>query len=229
MITQEQFDKWKSWITRIESDIRDRLIMPLQVHRSLVSVIEGNIEHINQYTGWHFINHVMYGFATQVAVGIRRHIKGKDDSVSLMRLLRELTDKAEYFTYSFFLSQFPLETSNVNWQEGTYRRFSDDLNVLSTSALLEDIANLKSMALTVESMVDKDIAHLDRKPNIITATYGDFERCINLLDQLVCKYRILLGKGGMQTLEPICMVNWQEIFTVPLDARTSERGKFEAV
>ena len=83
-----------------------------------------------------------------------------------------------------------------------------------------DMHNLKSLARNVEDMVDKDLAHLDKKPHTVTTTFGEMDECIKELDGLVCKYRTLFGGGGMSTLEPAILFDWEDIFTVPLDART---------
>src|SRR5947208_3607481 len=70
---------------RIEDDIGSRLVVPRQIHRKLVEVVNGNLDHIERHAGWHFVDFVRQGYVAQVAVGIRRHVKSKDDSVSLMR------------------------------------------------------------------------------------------------------------------------------------------------
>jgi hypothetical protein len=75
----------------------------------------------------------------------------------------------------------------------------------------------------VENFADKDIAYLDKKPYGGVVIFGDLEKCIEELDRLVCKYRKLFGGGGMSTLEPTIVFDWEDIFSVPLDARESAK------
>ena len=103
---QDEFVKWQGWMKRIEDDIGNRLVVPRQIHRKFVEVVNANIDHLTEHSGWHFADFVRCGYAAQVASGIRRHVKSKDDSVSLMRLLKQLAENARRFTYEFFCSSF---------------------------------------------------------------------------------------------------------------------------
>jgi hypothetical protein len=220
---KEEFLKWQGWMKRIEDDIGNRLVVPRQTHRKFVEVVNANLDHINRNSGWHFVDFVRYGYVAQVAVGIRRHVKSKDDSVSLMRLLKQVGENAHRLTYKFFLEQFPIRADYVNWQEPTFRQFSDDMIAVSERIVTEDMENLRALAKSVEDLVDKDIAHLDKKPHTVVATFSDLEKCIDKLDGLVCKYQTLFGGGGMSTLEPTILFDWEDIFGVPLDARGSAK------
>jgi hypothetical protein len=220
---KEEFLKWQGWMNRIKEDIGERLVVPRHVYRKLVEVANANLDHITKYSGWHFVKFVRHGYAAQVAVGIRRHVKDNKDSISLMRLLREVRDNAPRFTYQFFLEQFPVDENYVPWQKPTFGRFSDDGITVSSRILNEDTENLKTLAKNVEDFVDKDVAHLDKKPRDGVVTFGDLERCIDELNRLVCKYRTLFGGGGMSTLEPTILSDWEDIFGVPLDVRGSAK------
>src|SRR5262249_27061019 len=212
---------------RIEADIANRLVVPRQIHREFVEVVNANLDHVSRNSGWHFVDFVRYGYAARVATGIRRHVKSKDDSVSLMRLLKQVSENARRFTYKFILEQFPIRDDYVNWQEPTFRQFSDDTIAVSERILTEDMQTLRALAKNVEDMVDKDIAHLDRKQHAVAVTFGDLERCIDELNRLVCKYRTLFGEGGMSTLEPTILFDWKDIFSVPLDARARHSRRHE--
>lgn len=217
----DEFPKWQEWMKRIEEDIGERLVVPRQVHRKVIEVANGNIDHITEHSGWHFLEFVRYGYAALVAVGIRRHVKDNKDSVSLMRLLREVRESAHQFTYNFFLERFPIDPNYVPWQVSTFRKFSDDGIAVSARILAEDMESLKTLAKNVEDFVDRDLAHLDKKPHEGVVTFGDLERCIDELNRLVCKYRTLFGGGGMSTLEPTIIFDWEDIFRVPLDVRAA--------
>ncbi len=214
------FVKWQGWMKRIEDDVAHRLIVPRQVYRGFVDAVNGNIDHIEANSGWYYCDFVRQGYAAQVAMGIRRHVKVKDDgSISLMLLLKQLNENARRFTYDFFLEQFPLQPDYVPWQKVTFEQFSDDGASLSERLVTQDMDALKGLSGDVEKTVDKEFAHLDRKPHKNAITFGDLDRCIDKLNRLVCKYRTLFGGGGMETLEPEVLYDWEDIFKVPLDAR----------
>jgi hypothetical protein len=208
---------------RIEEDIGERLVEPRQFYRKLVDVANANFHHITEHSGWDFLEFIRYGYAAQVAVGIRRHLKDNKDSISLMRLLRQVSDNSQRFSYEFFVAQFPIDENSFAWQKPAFGQFSDDGITLSSRILTKDMENLKTLAKNIEDLVDKEVAHLDKTPHDGLGVFGDLDKCIDELNHLVCKYRMLFGDGGMSTLEPTILFDWEDIFSVPLDARGSAK------
>ena len=60
-----------------------------------------------------------------------------------MRLLVQIRDCADQFTFPFFVEQFPIDPSYVNWQSGAFALFSEDGMTVSTVIINKDIDDLK--------------------------------------------------------------------------------------
>jgi hypothetical protein len=214
-----EFLKWQKWARRIKEDVSLRLVQPRQVFRGFAEVVNGNREHITGRNGGVFCAFIKRGYAAQVAMAIRSHVKVDKDSISLMRLLVQLRDSAPRFTFEFFLEQFPRDPNYVDWQTGTFGQFSEDRVKVSARIVQSDIDQLKGLTSQVEAMADRSIAHLDKRGFAGSVTLGDLDRCIDAFDNLVCKYLTLINGSGYSTLEPSILFDWEDIFRVPLDVR----------
>src|SRR5690349_8585765 len=216
-----EFHKWQQWAECVKSDVQTRLVNPRQVFRGFFKVVNANAEHISQHDGGTFCKFVRDCYVSHVVMAIRRHIKQGDGSISLMRLLIQIRDCAGQFTCQFFLRQFPIDSSYVNWQRVTFSLFSEDGQTVSTRIVQKDIDDLKALTAKVEKLADKSLAHLDKSGFDGSVTFGDLDHCIDAFDALVCKYVKLTTGTGYATLEPTILTNWEEVFTVPFDMRVN--------
>jgi hypothetical protein len=222
---KEEFQKWQKWARRIKDDVSLRLVEPRQVFRGFAEVVNGNRKHITRRNGGVFCELVKQGYVAQVAMAIRSHVKVDKDSISLMRLLVQLRDNAQRFTFTFFLEQFPRDPNYVDWQTGTFGQFSEDGRTVSTLIVQSHIDQLKSLTSQVETMADRSIAHLDKRVFTGSLTMGDLDKCIDAFDKLVCKYLSLITSSGYATLEPTITFDWERIFRVPFDVRGRVKKK----
>lgn len=217
-LDQHTFQKWKDWSERIKDDLM-QLINYQQIHDDFIDVVNANLEHIKANEGILFCDFVRKCYGIQAAVGIRRHIKTDDDSISLMRLIDQIEKCADQFTYEFYLKCYPI--NGYEWQKLTFNNFSVDGNVISEQKIKDDIRELEKIGGNVTSLVDRGIAHLDKRGIEESVTYNDLGKCLDLFNSIARKYITLLTSAGDLTLEPIIQFNWKNIFTVPIDIRKS--------
>ena len=221
-LDSDAFQKWESWGKQIHDDLCERLIHPRQYFRAFNEMAKANVEHISAHGGGDFFYFVAQGYITQVAMAIRRHSKD-DESISFMRVLKQLKTCAPQFTYGVYLQQHPIKPNYVVWQKPTFAQFSDDGIVVSGSRIAADIAALEALTAKVVRLCDKEIAHLDSCGFFGSVTFGEVEACIDAFDKLVCKYFKLITQSmtGYSTLEATILTRWEEVFTVPMDLRNS--------
>jgi hypothetical protein len=68
----------------------------------------------------------------------------------------------------------------------------------------------------VETFVDKELAHLDRKGFDGRVTFDDFDGAVDTLDEVACKYICLLTGEGYSTLKATVSSTGKRVFRVPL-------------
>jgi hypothetical protein len=174
------FDKWVQWLEKIESDVYT-MVNNQQIYKYFFSVVNANIEHIMANEGSLFCDFVRQCYGVQAAMGIRRHIKGDGRSISLMRLLKQMKQCASQFTYDFYLKYYPV-INGEEVQKFKFQEFSDDGKIISEHKIDNDIQELEKIAPKVPDLVDRIIAHLDKRGLKGQVTYNDIEESINILN-----------------------------------------------
>jgi hypothetical protein len=109
----QEFQKWRQWAESIQKDVENALVHPRQVFREFAETIKGNEAHIEKHDGDVFCYFVRKCYVSHVAMAIRRQVKVNRDSVSLMRLLAEIHECSQQFTYEFYLANFPSDPDYV--------------------------------------------------------------------------------------------------------------------
>lgn len=225
---QKTFNRWKAWCETIKDDLM-QLLDDKQIYESFVEVTNNNFEHIKANEGLLFCDFVRKCYGVQAAVGIRRHVKVNGDSISLMKLLKQIEQCADQFTYDFYLQCYPPDKNHSlppgKWQEMTFRKFSDDGQVISKKKVQDSIQELSIIGDKVALFVDKGIAHLDKRGTENTITYNDLSECLEILDRIARSYMSLITSEGYVSLQPVIQFNWERIFSVPLDIKSSRHNK----
>lgn len=217
-LTKDEFRKWQDWIGKIEIDVR-WLLTFRRVYETFESVVAENVAHIEANEGGLWCLFIRRSFGDHSAMAVRRHLKCDKESVSLRRLLVQLNDCANQFTYDRYLEFFPIENPTFQWQRSTYDRFSDDGRTLSSAKIAADMQQLHALGHGIEGFADMRIAHLDNREVLNVPSAADLNNAIDLFDKLVCRYRLLLAGASMTTVEPYNPFDWERIFRVALDQR----------
>lgn len=217
-LNKNTFDKWVQWLEKIESDIYD-IVNNQQIYKYFINVVNANITHINANEGSLFCDFVRQCYGVQAASAIRRHVKEGDESISLMRLLKQMKQCASQFTYDFYLECYPVINGH-EVQKSKFQEFSDDGKIISEDKIDDDIEELEKIG-KVADFVDRRIAHLDKRGLKELVTYNDLEESINILNKMTCKYIRLITNAVAEysSLEATIQWDWEKIFSVPFDIR----------
>jgi hypothetical protein len=81
--------RWQGWITTIKKDLSGT-ITDHAMSRTFRRVVRENDAWIDEHKGSRFCAFVVRSYVVRAAFGIRRHVKSKDDSISLSRFLEQL-------------------------------------------------------------------------------------------------------------------------------------------
>lgn len=219
-LDKDIFNKWVDWIEKIKADLTGT-INNQQIYNYFIEVVNANLEHIKKNHGVLFCDFVRKCYAVQAAIGVRRHIKTDEDSISLMRLLGQIKKCANQFTYDFYLERYPINRNKFEWQKSMFLNFSKDGKAVSEEMVNNDIQQLKNIGSKVSNFVDRGMAHLDKRGYDVKVTFADLRKSIDSFNKIACKYICFIKSEGYFTLEPTIQFDWQKIFTVPLDIRNN--------
>jgi GNAT superfamily N-acetyltransferase len=215
-VDDERWQRWQQWVRKIKDDLSDT-INDQADFQLLLRVMRENSAWIDEHQGGWFCRFVGRCYVARTALGIRRHLKGQDDAISLVRLLSQMRDAAARLTYDFFLGRFPPDpTHPLPWQPVAFRRLSEDGKVVSARLIEEDINRLRTLAGSLEAFTDRALAHLDKKGFDGTLTLGDLENAVAAFNRAVCRYYNFLTGGGYDTLDATVSFNQEQVFRYPL-------------
>lgn len=217
-LTNVVFQKWFTWIEKIRDDLF-KTVNRHQVFCYLIEVITENDKHIADNNGKKFCNSSIEAFVESISLGIRRQEKVDKKSISLMRLMLQLSRYTDQFTYEFYLKQFPKMDGEPPWQEWTFTNFSNDRKTLCKEIIENDMNELKEISNQILLFTDRTVAHLDKRSARADFTLDDLYSVVESYNKLACKYLSLITAKGYVTLKPTIQYNWKNIFTVPLDMR----------
>lgn len=217
-LTTETFQRWINWVSKIRDDL-EGIINYQQICRHFEDVVNANLDHIKANNGKIFCDFIRQCYAINAAACIRRHTKNEKDSISLMRLLDQIKKSADQFTYEFYLMQYPINPIEPPWQKSTFLNFSKNKKSISAEIIQEDMQKIEDIATKVSDFVDRFIAHLDQRGLEEKITYNDLSNSLDLFNRITCRYLSFISSAGYVTLQPTIQIDWEKIFTVPLDMR----------
>jgi len=212
------FDRWFEWADKIKSDLTN-IVNNEQIYCHFEEVVSANWNHIVANEGQLFWNFVKECYGVQAALGVRRHVKIDDDSISLMKLLNQINIYSKQFTYDFYIKRYPIDPNCFEWQKSTFNRFSTDGIVVSEEIITNDMQDLEKIAGAVGDFVDRTMAHLDKRGPAKDVTYDDLNTSIDLFNKMTRRYLALITADGYVTLKPTIQFSWKKIFSVPFDLR----------
>src|SRR5262245_20815809 len=199
------------WLEIITKDLQD-LLLDQFIFRELQKIVQQNPQFARSpglFTQW-----MASGFAQATAVGIRRHAKKDESSISLMRFLIKVKNSPELITRQYYIELYQAYGAPIHIGQNDFDDIAGAGNDrLPTSLIEQHIDDLQRSVHAVEKYVDKRIAHYDIKAPVgPTPTFADLSAALATIGELVILYvRLLTGKGRSRLL-PTIQFDWTSIF-----------------
>jgi hypothetical protein len=209
--------KWRSWIRVIDRVIFDSIREDKLVFDRYYALLESNAV-IN--TPWDFHQWVLQNHGRSLMLQVRKLTDGDRRSYSLRRLMEEMKEQIEKnprsITRHSFVTAFPKRHRDIaltNWT-----KYAGGVRVLQLPSMVpeKDIKLLKRITKRVCILVNKDIAHLDRRRRQRPINFDELYRLLGRLLSLAAKYGDLLGVRVADDLDNFTIpYDWMSIFDLP--------------
>jgi hypothetical protein len=207
-------DRLIQWLEVIFRDLQDLLIKD-HIFWKLQDIVRGNpkFKHASGlFTRW-----MASVFIQSAAAAVRRQAKTNHDTVSLKRFLLEVQKYPGLVSREHYTRFFDGKKA---WHiESAQRQFdgvADEGGTHISAALVEQqLRELGDAVQGIEHYVDRRIAHYDKRGLARpTPTLGDLSRALNVIEDLVTRYWVLL-KGEAISVRPTIVYDWMDIFRFP--------------
>jgi uncharacterized protein (DUF433 family) len=206
------WDKWQKAIKSIEPDLittaNDRATFG-----RFGELVRENASWIDAHGGGRFLDFVARQYVRATVMGVRRHIKTRDDSHSLSGLLKDMRKHAGSVTREFYEAQLPpREGAPLDSRARTFELLSSDGRAWSESIIEQDLAALAQLASNVARFGDMVVAHVDKKQWTNSLNFGEIFESVDKLDQLFCRYQRVLTGSSSDTLRFGNPINLKRLF-----------------
>jgi hypothetical protein len=200
------------WLGKIYSDVQDLLVADY-VFWEFQKIVDDNPrfkEASGLFTEWMASN-----FINATAVGVRRHAKGGDDTISMKRFLDEvesypaLVSRAYYRTHFVDAAPWLKESGEHDFD----RLAGAGIDQIPVALVQRQKADLARSVQDIEHYVDRRIAHYDKRHLARPVpALGDMTKALAVLEKLVMLYWLFLKGSSMATMLPTIQFDWQDIF-----------------
>jgi hypothetical protein len=221
MTEAERRGRLTNWLEIIFADLQ-QLLLNDHLFWEFQRIVDRNDEFLN--ASGLFTQFIAQAYAQSAAVGIRRHAKADNDSISVMRFLREVRDHPEIVSRSHYIGLYEAkEGFHIEIGQRDFDRVAGVGAFHVPAALAEQqICEVKGVAAGVEHYVDRRVAHHDKrdlaKP---LPKFSDLTDALKALEKVVILYWRLLKGPSMRTIVPIIMYDWMDIFRFPWQPKAS--------
>ena len=150
----------------------------------------------------------------QKAAAVRRLTDNRLDSISLVRLLKEISEDPSVVSRRSFVSRYQKSMRSSAHQKFDQLAGNPGAPFLAKKNVDKDLKELLTVSARLRKFVNKRLAHLDQKNKLRKLpTFNDLHFIMKTLERIGSKYRFLLTASTTQD-EPL-PPNWDTIFFEP--------------
>ena len=205
--------RWRRWLPAMKSDLQD-LLGRREIFWDLQDLAEENPEILNpgSFFDWMCRSHVI-----ALTVGVRSFVDFDRRSRSLARLLYEMLESPGVISRAWHVRMYrgtPIGEEfghmSFNASVGKGRAF------LPQTAIRSDLRRIEDASERVRRFVNKRVAHraspgaIRRMPRL-----NELDNALDTLDQVFCKYNLLLTATGSSSLHATRQYDWREVLWEP--------------
>jgi hypothetical protein len=155
-------------------------------------------------------------YSAAIAIGIRRQLDDRPDSVSIARLLGEILKCPHVLSRARYRKLWKAAGLGKRLADLEFDHFAGKGKSFVDRALIQaDLSRLQAKAGVVKKYANKAIAHVDQRGPTTVPKFSDIDECLDLLEELVKKYYLILRAVGLVSVLPTWQYDWKAIFREP--------------
>ncbi len=204
------YEKWKTWIERVY-DETVTLFAYRSFYRGLADITQAN----DTIPASSFFDALGAWYATTQAAAVRRQTDIGRDAISIAKLLTHMAAHPAVMTRERFLA---LWGDEAHWQRRGAEQFDrygeEGADVIAAERYSADLERFQETARPIKDYVDRHVAHNDQRELTRPPTFAELNAAIDLLEELLNKYMVLLTATGVPSADPVHQADWKDAFRV---------------
>jgi hypothetical protein len=208
----ERRNRLIDWLETVYTDVQ-QLLLNDHLFWEFQRVVDQNDEFLN--ASGLFTQFIADAYAQSAAVGVRRHAKVDDDSISVVRFLKEVRDYPGIVSRAHYIGLYEgKESWHIEIGQHDFDRVAGEGRSHVPAMLTEQqIRNVKGAVEGLEHYVDRRVAHYDKRALARPLPkFSDLTDALKALEEVVILYWRLLKGPSMSTILPTIMYDWKDIF-----------------
>lgn len=210
-IEQGLYEKWLEWIERIYNEVVT-LFAYRSFYRGLAEMTQAN----DEIPASSFFDALGAWYATTQALAIRRQSDTGSHAVSLAKLLTNMAAHPHVMTRERFAD---LWGDEEHWRDRANEQFDrcagEGAKTIDADRYRVDADRFQEAARPIKDYVDRLVAHNDQRELEDVPSYKELNAAIDLLEELLNKYMVLLKATGVPSADPVHQADWKAAFRVP--------------
>ena len=210
--------KWRRWVSLIDREVFDSIREDKLIFDSYYNLVTSNkaITEPWNFHQWIFRNH-----GHTLMLYVRKLADDDPRTYSLRKLIGAISQNPQLITKRSFLLAYPNHHRDIAERRWSQHAGSVHAKQLPKAVPLKDIEILKLLSKRICNLVNKDIAHLDRRRRRRTAGFDELYKLLRKLVGLSAKYGDLLGVPVADDLDNFAITyDWMAIFDAPWRTRS---------
>lgn len=211
-----RIQSWQNQLVVIDRDII-ALTHRRRMFHEIMEIIRSNprLAATSVVYGW-----MIDAYVAATTVAVRTQVDTDNRVISFVRLLEDIAAFPNTITRPWFVSRY--RTTRTHVAETDFDRFDPrGLGHVDPEVVQSDLDRLQNEARAVEAYVNNYVAHRNREialgqlatpPRV---TWGELDRVIDLLGELLQRYTSLLNQQALVSVELQIGQHWREVFRHP--------------
>lgn len=211
LMMNNRFKKWNKWL-----DVIYREITSLSVNRNIFwevqKMIKNNPKIQKPSSFYEFLGSV---YVASALIGVRRQVKVDKQSISFVRLLKEICDTPEVLSRTRFVDLYRASAVQRSVDRDFDKFAGKGKNYVNRDLVNLDLQKLREKAGKCEKYADQRVAHFDKGAIKNVPTFRDLDDCIDFLEELLKKYYLLFRAASLLSILSVWQYDWKAIFREP--------------
>lgn len=163
-----------------------------------------------------FFDWMCSNYVATVSIGIRSFTDQSHGSHSLWRMLYEILENPGVIERAAHVRMY-VAAPGAEYGHSTFDNIvGRGRTFLSQRAIRTDLRRIEDSSERVRRFVNKRIAHRNSPGRIRRMPkFSEVDSALRTLDEILCKYNLLLTGQGMESLKPIFQHDWRHVLWEP--------------
>jgi hypothetical protein len=204
---------WKRWLPEMKHDLTD-LLGKRETFWELQEVAKENPKILNPHS---FFDWMCRNYVISQSVGIRGFVDQSKDSCSLWRMLYEILENPTVINRTYHVRMYMKTPIGPELGHMTFDSVvGKGHKCLGQRSIRRDLRRLEDASGLVRRFVNKRIAHRTGLGEIRRIPkYAELDAALATIDEILCKYNLLLTGEGMSSLHAVRQFDWREVLLEP--------------